>query len=82
MYARSLNSGYRIAVTIYLLPFFSKSIKPVVRNSTLVQPGRNMSKLLNVIMTNYDRNMRPFYGGEHYIRAQYQQIIEVSISSI
>ena len=49
----------------YLLSFLSKGYKPaLVRNSSLIQPGRNMSKLLNAIMTNYDKNIRPFYGGK------------------
>ena len=49
----------------YLLSFLSKSYKTaLVRNSSLIQPGRNMSKLLNAIMTNYDKNIRPFYGGK------------------
>ena len=27
-------------------------------------PGKNMSKLLDKVLNNYDRRIRPFYGGE------------------
>ena len=49
-----------------------------MRNSSLIQPGRNMSKLLNAIMTNYDKNIRPFYGG----RRECMSASKVDISSL
>ena len=58
--------------------FLSKNYKTsLVRNISLVQPGRNMSKLLNAIMTNYDRNIRPFYGGK--IEQQFAGLVVKSL---
>lgn len=54
------NTKYYNVFTLFL----SKNYK---RDISLIQPGRNMSKLLNTIMTNYDRNIRPFYGGKREI---------------
>ena len=50
----------------FIFSFRQGSKHPGKPNSTLIQPGMNMSKLLIAIMIDYDKNMRPFYGGEAF----------------
>ncbi|XP_068711339.1 gamma-aminobutyric acid receptor subunit beta-like [Montipora foliosa] len=59
----------RDTVAIFLILLFVRCVSskifnlPAVRrNISLIQPGRNVSSLLSAIMTDYDKNVRPFYG--------------------